>query len=615
MLETLMMGSNEFNGSALACPACLTVRRARSWCLLLAVFLAAAEQLFVAVGAESVANSKHNLAITSPGDIKAVSETEICIFCHTPHQTAGEAPLWNHQMPVQQYIPYSSTTLKATDVGQPTGASKLCLSCHDGTIALGMVNSRSSPIPLQGGITSLPARRSRLGTDLSDDHPVSFRYDAALVTANPQLKDPSTLHQRVRLDANGQMQCTSCHDPHDNQFGKFLVQDNTGAALCLVCHNQNRWDESIHKTSTASWNGQGPNPWPHTADTTVVGNGCENCHAPHSAGTKPRLLNFSVAEQNCFSCHDANVAAKNLQTEFNKVSAHPVLTSSYRHDEAEDIINPPRHVSCVDCHNPHAAQASPPTGLHAPGSFVGVKGITSLGTVVAQVTRESQLCYRCHGDSIARGPALVSRQFPETNKRFQFSPGNASFHPLEAVGRNPNVPSLILPWTISSEMSCTDCHNNEQGPGAGGTGPRGPHGSAFVPLLERNLQLNDFSAESAAIYALCYKCHSRDSILADQSFNATGSLGQPAGHRFHIVDRQTACTTCHDSHGVQNAPRLINFNTTYVTASSTGLLQYTSTGPGSGTCTLTCHGKDHNAATYPNMLPMRGPARNKVKAR
>jgi hypothetical protein len=123
----------------------------------------------------------------------------------------------------------------------------------------------------------------------------------------------------------------------------------------------------------------------------------------------------------------------------------------------------------------------------------------------------------------------------------------------------------------------------------------------------------DFQTESSATYALCYKCHSRDSILGDQSFNATGSLGQPAGHRFHIVDQQAACTTCHSSHGVQNAPHLINFNTAYVTPSSSGLLQYISGGSGSGSCTLTCHGKDHNNLSYPYAAMLRSPSRTKVR--
>lgn len=553
--------------------------------------------------AESIVNSKHNLAISGPGDLKAVTETEICVFCHTPHQKTGEGALWNHQMPVQAYTPYKSSTLKATDVNQPTGASKLCLSCHDGTVALGMVNSRSAPIPMIGGVTTMPARRSRIGTDLSDDHPVSFRYNSALVTANPQLKDPGTLDKRVRLDADGQMQCTSCHDPHNNQYGKFLVQDNTGSALCLVCHNQNRWDESVHKTSTALWNNQGPNPWPHTAGRTVAANGCENCHSPHQAGTGPRLMNFGVAEQNCYTCHDGNVAAKNIQSEFNKFSVHPITTTSALHDEAGDLINPPRHVSCVDCHNPHAVQASSPNSAHAPGSLVGVWGISAEGTMVSPVAKEYEVCYRCHGDSPNRGQAIVARQFSQTNKRLQFAAINASFHPVQTVGRNPNVPSLISPWAPASLMTCTDCHSNDQGPAAGGTGPRGPHGSAFPPLLARQMQTTDFSVESAGTYALCYGCHSRDSILGDQSFHAVNSLNQDRGHRFHIVDAKAACTTCHDSHGVVSVPRLINFNILYVTPSSNGRLEYVSTGGSSGNCSLTCHGTDHAATSYPTPSP------------
>src|SRR5690606_17606262 len=120
--------------------------------------------------------------------------------------------------------------------GQPTGNSKLCLSCHDGTIALGNVVSRHQPIMMAGGITTLPPGKSNLGTDLSDDHPISFRYDSALVSKNPKLKSPAALHSSVRLDHNQELQCTTCHDAHDNQFGKFLVMANEQSQLCNSCH-------------------------------------------------------------------------------------------------------------------------------------------------------------------------------------------------------------------------------------------------------------------------------------------------------------------------------------------------------------------------------------------
>jgi hypothetical protein len=225
--------------------------------------------------------------------------------------------------------------------------------------------------------------------------------------------------------------------------------------------------------------------------------------------------------------------------------------------------------------------------------------MNAAGAVVKPVTAEYELCFRCHADSIARGRSRVDRQFIETNTRIEFQPSNQSFHPVETLGRNPNVPSLLAPWTTSSRMYCTDCHNSDQGPAAGGAGPNGPHGSTYLPILERQLLLTDNNPENFSTYALCYKCHSRDSILGDQSFSAINSLGQDRGHRFHIVDQRTACTTCHDSHGVVTVKHLMNFNTDYVSASSNGRLEYVSIGNASGVCSLTCHNFDHVASSYP----------------
>jgi len=154
--------------------------------------------------ADTVLASKHDLSVSGSGEIRATIESEVCLFCHTPHRGTGEQPLWNHAPSVATYIPYSSSTAKAA-IGQPTGASKLCLSCHDGTVALGMVASRKTPIEMRNAVSTLPAGPSNLGTDLSDDHPVSFTYDNALVSADGQLKDPATLTGKVRLDHNNQL--------------------------------------------------------------------------------------------------------------------------------------------------------------------------------------------------------------------------------------------------------------------------------------------------------------------------------------------------------------------------------------------------------------------------
>jgi predicted CXXCH cytochrome family protein len=563
--------------------------------------------------ADTLVNSVHNLSVSGPGIVKATSESDVCIFCHTAHHSNGATPLWNHNLSgITNYIVYSSSTLDALGVTipQPNGSSRLCLSCHDGTIALGSVNSRTSPISMQNGVTTMPVGANNLGTDLSGDHPISFVYDSALAAKDPQIKDPATLTGKVKLDHAGRMQCTACHNPHDNQFGNFLVMDNTGSALCVTCHNVADWSASAHSLSS-----QSVTPTPQAASrrsqsanskaTSIAAQGCANCHTPHFAGARERLLKFAAPEQNCLPCHNGSLpTVKNVAADFQKVSIHPVTQHNEAHTPTEDVINPStRHVTCSDCHNPHSSKIAAKGSIKIANASLEIPGVNASGAVMKIANEEYELCLRCHGDSVARGPAQVNRQVAETNKRIQFRVTNQSFHPIESMGKNRNVPSLIAPWTTSSTMTCTDCHNSDQSPSAGGSGANGPHGSIYPPLLERQLILTDFSPENSANYALCYKCHSRDSILSDQSFRAVDSQGQSRGHRFHVVDAKAACTTCHDSHGVVNSQNLINFNSDYVTPSAgpSGGPMYTSTGNFGGTCTLKCHGHDHVDSPYSQM--------------
>jgi predicted CXXCH cytochrome family protein len=549
----------------------------------------------------SIIYSPHNLSVSSPGSVHASTEADICIFCHTPHFASGEGPLWNHQMSAAVYRPYSSSTMKAT-TGQPTGASRLCLSCHDGTVALGMVNSRPGGIAMN--VSTMPAE-GNLGTDLSGDHPISFVYDRTLTTRDGSLRDPHTLPQAVQMDRSGELQCTGCHDPHNNQYGNFLVMDNTGSALCLSCHSIANWPASSHATSgrplpevmvnLLAANESSTAKAKTAKILTVSGAACASCHVPHGAGGKEELTRFAAPEKNCAFCHTSSGPGQNVMSEFNKVSVHPILVNSASHTPDENPINPAqRHVTCVDCHNPHVSDEVAGSKARISGALAGVTGVTAGGTVTHNVVHEYELCFRCHGDSAMRGPARVPRQYVETNTRRQFNPGNTSFHPVEAIGKNAVSPSLIQPLTPSTFVSCTDCHNNDQGPGAGGNGSRGPHGSAFVPLLERRLLLTDGIAYNPDNFALCYKCHSP--TVVDSQLNTSWAF-----HQQHIETYKAACTTCHDSHGA-NLPHLINFNTAYVMPFN-GVVRYTSTGMNHGVCTLTCHdgngrNQPHNATAY-----------------
>lgn len=548
-----------------------------------------------ALSSSSILGTRHNLSISGPGPVKSTTEEEVCVFCHVPHHARRDIPyLWNRADSTTSYIPYQSSTLQAA-VGQPTGASRQCLSCHDGTIALGALLSRPLEVPFAGGIRFMPEGRAKLGTDLSDDHPVSFPYDASLAARNPELVDPLGLPPQVKLDKNREMQCTACHDPHDDSNGRFLVMSDRYATLCTSCHAKEGWELTSHALSNRIWNGAGADPWPNSTHATVAENGCRNCHVPHAAGGHARLLNYAAEEDNCLACHNGNVAQKNIGNELTKLTGHFVQNYNGAHDPAEAFVlgGPPKHVECADCHNPH--QSSPTPSLGAPfvsGATQGVSGIDLTGQPVRAAQYEYEICNKCHGDHNVIASFPITRQINQLNTRLEFDPANPSFHPVAAAGVNHNVPSLLPHYTTASKILCTDCHNNDDS-----LGPKGPHGSNNSFLLAKNCATADNSTETPYAYELCYSCHSRTSLLGDQSFKS---------HNSHIVTYKAPCSACHDAHGISatqgnpvNHAALINFDLNIVRPLANGSLRFEKTGTFHGQCFLSCHGATHDPISNP----------------
>ncbi len=535
--------------------------------------------------------TKHNLSVTGPGWIKSSTEDRICFFCHTPHRARAGVPyLWNRQESIG-YTPYQSSTLYAS-VGQPTGVSKMCLSCHDGTIALGAV-LYPPEIPFAGGVRFIPSGPSKLGTDLSDDHPVSLVYDSALAVSNGEITLPSTLPPEIKLDSDGRLQCTACHDPHIDSYGKFLVISNKYSYLCIACHTVTDWFSGSHALSAATWNGSGVDPWPESAYNTVIENGCNNCHVPHNAGGHERLLNYQFEEDNCIACHNGNVAATDIEEQISKQYGHFVQNFSGVHDPAEDFTSGTvvDHVECTDCHNAHQSNDNQSTGAPlVSGANDGVSGISSFGQSISVASNQYEICFKCHADNNVLNVTSVDRQLQQLNTRLEFDSSNPSFHPVASQGTNANVPSLLPPYTTSSIIFCTDCHSNNS------AGPKGPHGSDYKYLLSENYVTLDFTIESPLTYELCYKCHDRNSLLADQS---------GFSHNNHVVNKSTPCSACHDAHGInfvqgnsQNNSHLINFDITIVQPDSQGRLRYEDTGTFSGQCYLNCHNIPHEPLSY-----------------
>lgn len=204
----------------------------------------------------SIVGSKHDLS-TSITD-------EVCVFCHTPHFANPDAqgPLWNRAQDASKpYTLYTSATMDSTPPAAPSGESLNCLGCHDGSLADVVVNG--NPVsdkhelvnaPGSGGIPDTtsypncagchfalfgnPNSLMQIGTDLTDDHPISISY--------PPVGDPgfnSPPDPDSGWDAtgglklfSGNMECSTCHKVHDPTLEPFLRVSVDGSEMCLTCH-------------------------------------------------------------------------------------------------------------------------------------------------------------------------------------------------------------------------------------------------------------------------------------------------------------------------------------------------------------------------------------------
>ncbi len=209
--------------------------------LLLAVLLSFG---FAVTSFADILGSAHDLSGTGAGEPGA---DEICIYCHTPHNAIANTvavPLWSMTVSAATtgYTPYSSTTFDAESTltdDTLLGPSRVCMTCHDGTIAMNSAIVGAAPVTMTDAFAGSPAI---LGTDLSNDHPIGFDYTVSATVdleieavGSPLGTAPSTIEDALYLDTI--MTCASCHDVHEaGASGYFLIQENAASALCLACH-------------------------------------------------------------------------------------------------------------------------------------------------------------------------------------------------------------------------------------------------------------------------------------------------------------------------------------------------------------------------------------------
>ncbi len=160
------------------------------------------------------------------------NKCDICHIFDEESKSEFSKPQWVNSWESTVYVTYSSSSIDAL-MGQPSNSSKMCLSCHDGTVATDD----------QGGKGM--SQSSILGTNLSRNHPISFTYDIMLAYKDKGLHDPTSaasgLGSTISKDmlVNGKLECISCHDAHAMRGTKnLLLKSNYRSRLCLTCHDK-----------------------------------------------------------------------------------------------------------------------------------------------------------------------------------------------------------------------------------------------------------------------------------------------------------------------------------------------------------------------------------------
>jgi len=352
------------------------------------------------------------------------------------------------------------------------------------------------------------------------------------------------------------------------------------------------------------------------------------CHRPHNASLGRLGSQEFNLEGLCLSCHQGQPAmptadrAPRLTAGAFEISSH--LKARSRRKAAtfrREVESPGKRKlvlqeGCSACHDMHGHEAGMvrPVAFDTRGQLVGSKPASF-----------AQVCFGCHA-----GPEAVQNSRTDADLGQRFNTGTGSRHAIGASATDRmDLPSL-RGSPFKGKLDCTSCHDNPDT-----TSMRGPHTSPYPSLLKAAYgREKDTGGLAVRSNELCFTCHSKTSILSNQSFpthneHITGFVGSAnrsfrkeaptagaglrakPGTQFGRDPRTgrtvgylpgfgepTPCATCHEPHGSVKNAALVEFDRAVVGPSSVGSVDFRRTGLRQGNCTLTCHGYDHVQTPY-----------------
>jgi hypothetical protein len=228
-----------------------------------------------------ILGTPHDFA-SGTGSPTGSASVGLCTFCHTPHKAGTTLLLWNHTMSSNTFAWDVAATTAGTAlpgfVGNTyKGPSAKCLSCHDGSIAVGDIGwfnqtVRKGAANVNGFKVGAGSNGDSMlvgaGGDLSGTHPVAIPYPlngapnvyngsttGARLATNDFVTDPTANNMRLYSDVGGGqivgkiqpgktgIECSTCHDPHNKASrgdfflrGSLVGSTQASGYICLQCH-------------------------------------------------------------------------------------------------------------------------------------------------------------------------------------------------------------------------------------------------------------------------------------------------------------------------------------------------------------------------------------------
>lgn len=552
-----------------------------------------------------------------------------CSDCHSPHVDTSVSP-----------------ALLSARGKRVSSGSQFCLVCHgedpnaDGFLlagdhGTGYLGMAAHDVKLTWTSPSgVKCANCHLAHGSSNDRLVGFRGKGEKSFGEEKLcfachgsQGPSSLRGWTILDqfilpshhrlvsSQNKVECASCHNPHfvRPEAGKMMSDpDNTlnlianANAFCLKCHDGS---PPVAQTSTGTVvpftikfeDQTGPffPGWDVSGYVSASsghyarGYSCLNCHHPHGS-RNARLVAFnfdnspgSGEEKLCLACHKAGGAegAADITADLQKPYVHPVKSVSGIHTDTEDFsslsyfetpLSSKRHAECADCHNPHYTSLSSASAPFASGKLGGVGGVNKDGQAVRLIQYEYELCFKCHSSYVILSPG-------QEDKRSEFNLENASYHPVEETGKNPNIKAgaWVSSWNSGSLVYCSSCHGSD-------SGSAGVHGSTYAHILRKPYKAEGKNGSDE----VCFSCHNYSTYVGDTASPNT----RFAAHYLMTAKAGLSCRACHVSHGTSR-PHLMTDS--YVSGGATRRLNYSHSETG-GSCSPSPDSGCHQVKTYTN---------------